>query len=187
LLTAAESPEQFKAGMEGLINGTAQAVHHHVIDAVEKLIESKLSETVPQMLTEKEQIAQQKAAVREDFFSHYPGYEDPKFGKMLAIVGAEVANSIGGNAAYSAEVREAIALKMRELTGYDGKADSAGSNGKGRRQRGRKRRTGRKGGKKMLHGATRRGTAKKSGNDPGDRLEQDMLDMFGTVLGRKQR
>lgn len=183
LLASAEEPEQFKKGMEAIVNGVATVVHREVMKHVDRLVQDRLVSNVPEIIEHRSSIEKSQAAIRDDFFKHYPGYNDEKFAPVI-VAAAEAIDKQYKPKSWSPEIREAIALRIRELTGFDGKADPSTSTGNRRRQRDNKKRQKRGAGrKKMLKSGARKSAPKKrEGPDIGDEFEE----MFGSRVGKKR-
>lgn len=118
-----EDPNQRRAGLESLINSFGDVVYRKAMQDVQKLI-GDVRKEVPAVVESTTDARELERKVHNDFYSNYPGYNNPDLYPTIIRIASRVAAEKNAQT-WNPELRDAVAAECAKIFGYDGKPPKA--------------------------------------------------------------
>lgn len=104
-----------RRGIQALVKGTAISVHQQIMATLEPKFQELQSSTISRM-TEQQRVANQREAIKADFYGRYPQLSDPALAPFVASVTEKVMAETGLTS-WSEQLRDAVGMRALQILG----------------------------------------------------------------------
>lgn len=112
---SSQDPNQFKVGLTAFAKGVANAVHQQMYSHLQKVYNPRF-ESMPEQIMSALQAKTNAKAIHDDFYGKYPEFNKEPLKPVIKQIAEQVAKDLNITD-YNEKLRDAIALKARELFG----------------------------------------------------------------------